>query len=268
MARRRPVFRPRCSHVNVCVRDLHSADDRLRRGQGPTPGRVGVRSCHERTQRTPATTSGPSVLRSANPEQRRREPDDRCRVSRRRRGGHRRRDARRAAYVKTGEEALVAARADEAGTVQAYLDAVSRSTTAQELLTWMRRFPEKRTYRPTMPHVRHVGRNEPIAFADLVYALRVRCGLAIRRRAPCPSRPVPRNQSTLRRREQHGRRDPSCRGPLGRCRLLREETRVCKAVSAPGEPDPIDIDAIIRWRAGKGPQPTWRARNGVPLTLD
>lgn len=42
----------------------------------------------------------------------------------------------------------------------------------------MRRFPEKRTYRLTFSHVRHVGRNEPIAFDDLVYALKVRCGLA------------------------------------------------------------------------------------------
>ena len=41
----------------------------------------------------------------------------------------------------------------------------------------IQRFPEKRTFQPTPGPVRHVGRNEPIAFDDLVYALKVRCGL-------------------------------------------------------------------------------------------
>jgi hypothetical protein len=58
------------------------------------------------------------------------------------------------------------------------LGAVVRSTTAQEVVAWLRGFPDKRNYRPTTSHVRHVGRSDPIAFDDLVYALKVRCGLA------------------------------------------------------------------------------------------
>ena len=46
------------------------------------------------------------------------------------------------------------------------------------VLAWLRGFPEKRNYRPTTPHIRHVARNEPIAFDDLVNTLRVRYGLA------------------------------------------------------------------------------------------
>ena len=64
------------------------------------------------------------------------------------------------------------------------MEAVGRSTRAQEILAWMRRFPEKRSYRPGTPHVRHLGRNEPIAFDDLVYALRFDAGWLTRRRAP------------------------------------------------------------------------------------
>jgi hypothetical protein len=84
----------------------------------------------------------------------------------------------RADYVQKGDETLEAARSDEAAALLAYLEAVGRSATAQEVLTWLRGFPEKRNYRPTTPHVRNIGRNEPIGFDELVDALKVRCGLA------------------------------------------------------------------------------------------
>jgi hypothetical protein len=35
----------------------------------------------------------------------------------------------------------------------------------------------------------------------------------------------------------------------------------------PPEAAPVDIDDVIRWRAGRGPQPIRRAPNGIPLSI-
>ncbi len=42
----------------------------------------------------------------------------------------------------------------------------------------MQDFPTKCRYQPNTPHVRYVGRHEPIPFGDVVHGLKVRCGLA------------------------------------------------------------------------------------------
>lgn len=81
-------------------------------------------------------------------------------------------------YGRVAEDADEAARSDEAAALSAYLDAVERSTAARETLAWLREFPEKRGYRPNTAPLRYVGRIDPIPFSDLVYALKVRCGLA------------------------------------------------------------------------------------------
>ena len=36
----------------------------------------------------------------------------------------------------------------------------------------------------------------------------------------------------------------------------------------PPEAAPVDIDDVIRWRAGRAPQPSRRAPNGLPFTVD
>ena len=36
----------------------------------------------------------------------------------------------------------------------------------------------------------------------------------------------------------------------------------------PHQPEPVDMDKLIRARAGKGPQPMGNAPNGIPLSLE
>jgi hypothetical protein len=84
----------------------------------------------------------------------------------------------RAEYVRAAETVVDATRADEASALNAYLAALESNTTARETLAWLRDFPEKRGYRPNTAPLRYVGRREAIPFSDVVYGLRVRCGLA------------------------------------------------------------------------------------------
>ena len=81
-------------------------------------------------------------------------------------------------WVPDADETVESARVDEAAALTTYLEAVERSTRARETLAWLKGFPEKRGYRPKTPQVFHVGRLEPVPFDDLVYGLKVRCGLA------------------------------------------------------------------------------------------
>ena len=84
----------------------------------------------------------------------------------------------RTEYVGLAEEAIERAHHDEAEALTAYLECVEGSTRARETYAWMRDFPQKRGYQPSTAPLRHVSRLEPIPFSDLVYGLKVRCGLA------------------------------------------------------------------------------------------
>jgi hypothetical protein len=84
----------------------------------------------------------------------------------------------RAEYVRVAEEAVERAHLNEADALTAYLESVEQSTRTRETYAWIRDFPEKRGHQPNTTPLRYVGRLEPIPFSDLVYGLKVRCGLA------------------------------------------------------------------------------------------
>lgn len=183
----------------------------------------------------------------------------------------------RAVYVRAAEDAVDSARIDEAAALTAYLGAVERSTVAGETLAWLQGFPEKRNYRPNTTYVRHVGRLEPISFSDLV--LRTQGAVRPRRASASDARRArPRSRASSGdrwRRDAVSSIDDAIRRAAGRRQLFPSGRPVSQQPEgldggshAPHQPEPIDMDKVIRARTGNGPQPNGYAPNGIALRVE
>jgi hypothetical protein len=107
-------------------------------------------------------------------------------------------ETHRPAWALSAQEIVERARREEALALSAWLEAVQAVTVARATAAWISEFPEKRGYAPSTPHLRHVGRHDPIPFGDVVNGLKIRCGLA----DPPPRTLLERQAATRKRAEE------------------------------------------------------------------
>jgi hypothetical protein len=85
--------------------------------------------------------------------------------------------AHRAEWTPKAEELAERAQAEEADALDAYLAKVESTTRARATAGWLALFPEVKQFKPYPPHLQHVGRRDPVPWAELAHALRIRAGL-------------------------------------------------------------------------------------------